>query len=110
MKKVGVVDVLGRKVPVYTAKKMPEGAEHFWAYYDVIKRIIVMNDSTDLPAHVKKDIFFHELSHALMDRAGFNVTSMPDDMHELIAEAFKHFVSDNFEFKDKKLLDRLLKK
>ena len=110
MKKVGSVDVLGRKIAIYRTKKMPEGTEHFWAYYDVIKRIIVMNDSNQLPDNIKKEIFFHELQHALMDRAGFNVTSMTDDTHELLSEAFKHFVSDNFEFKDKKLLARILKK
>ena len=110
MKKIGSVDVLGRKIPIYRAKKMPEGTEHFWAYYDTIHRVIIINDSVDVPTNFKKEIFYHELKHALMDRLGFNATSMEDDIHELLSEGFRNFVFDNFEFKDKKLMAKLLKK
>ena len=110
MKKIGSVNVLGRKVHVFRTKKMPEGTEHFWAYYDIIHRVIIINDSVQTPPSFRKEIFYHELKHALMDRLGFNATSMEDDVHELLSEGFRNFVFDNFEFKDKKLLAKLLKK
>jgi len=109
MRKIGKINILGRQVPVLATSHMPDGAENFWAYYDIMNRIIVINDTLDLPKHIKVEILYHEICHATMDRLGFNATSMDDDTHEMICEAFRNLIADHFELKDKALIRKLLK-
>ena len=107
MKRIGSINVHGRHIPIYKTKKMPEGTEGFWGFYDITSRKIVLNHERKLSKRFKEEILYHELFHALMDRIGFNAMQLEDNMHELLCESFRNFISDHFELKDKKILKKL---
>jgi Zn-dependent peptidase ImmA (M78 family) len=46
--------------------------------------------------------FLHEISHAFLYRAGLTVTSLSQDVEEVIAEQLANFIHETFDIKLKK--------
>jgi hypothetical protein len=104
-KKIGKVSILGRIISIFKTVQMP--IEDTYGLYYMDERKIVLNETINPDVIV--EIFYHEMWHAAMDRAGLYQTGMSNDMHEILCELFRNVVTDNFELKDKKLLRELKK-
>jgi Zn-dependent peptidase ImmA (M78 family) len=104
-KKLGAVNVMGRVVPIFESKVMPSGYEDCLGLYYEGHCFILLN--ANMPKHQKTVILYHELFHALMDRMGFNQTDIGDNLHEMLCEAFRNFIADNFSLNNKKLINKL---
>lgn len=101
MKLISKISILGRLIDIFRADRMPRGYENAYGLYFIDERKIVIRDK--MKKELRLEIFYHELFHAALDRAGINQTGTPNDMHEILCELFRNMIVDHFELKDKAL-------
>jgi Zn-dependent peptidase ImmA (M78 family) len=89
--------VYGKKIKVKMVKTMPP--EHYNAaglYMPATGEILILKG---LDPHIEKEVLYHELFHAIMDRIGLWQAKMSSDVHEILCEAFSRYVAENFNMK-----------
>ncbi len=86
-----ILNIFGIKVPVYRAKL--SNPNHAALYCPQNNTIVISQDlkKEDVPCAL-----IHEIVHSVMQRTGFNQTSISHDIQEMLCENIAIAISENF--------------
>lgn len=90
MKKPKFVNVFGAKIKI---NHIDMSQSDLLGSYDLEKKVICIEKT--LTGNEFWLVYFHECIHALMDRLGYNQTSIPLDIQEMLCEQISYFLVEN---------------